>query len=255
MRQTVWRPLENADAVRTERLPKRELELHQLAEALRSAESSAHHVPLPPFKEGRADNPLVRIPLERAWPIPAIAQRVAGHFQSIIFAAPNIWQMEPTVYRAARALGVPLAAGVAYNPPVTLEMAKQLSRALVALSAEQMGEFLTAQAQAHSPAAPFLVWISHAVNGARTNPLLANGSSMHVVELLPGYPLLFSCPAGESDHVHVSDEYDWYSNGERTAVAPKETGPWTGLLVLPARLKRHTTCRCGMNAYVINDAE
>lgn len=228
--------------------------LHELAGELHSSQEPVRYVPIPPITREQHNVSLARIPHARTWPIPRELANTVGPFQSIIFAAPNIWQMEPIIFHAAQELGIPSASGVAYNPPVTLEMARQLPHSLVVVSATHAAEYLTVITEARGVVHTVFAWISHIADTSFIHPALFGSSFVQVVEILPGYPIMRSCPLSGEKIFHLSREYAWYAHEKETAIAPTGSRLWDGFVRLPFSLKKTTMCRCGENAYVINVA-
>lgn len=230
----------------------RVLDLHELARELKSTQEPVHYVPIPPIAPEQVDVQLAAIPRARAWSIPQELALRVGDFQSIIFAAPNIWQMEPIVFRAAQALGIPCASGVAYNPPVTLEMARQLPHSLIVASAALSPDYLKALSEARGAVNAVFAWISHLGDSSLIRPTLFGPSFVQVVEILPGYPIMRSCPLSAEKVFHLSREYAWYASEGGTCIAATAHELWEGFVRLPLSLTKTAPCRCGEHAYVVD---
>jgi len=215
------------------------------------------YIPLPPFDEKRESLALTRTSLKREWPILKVFGSGLAQYRSVLHAAPNVWQMEPMVYHACRGLGIPLAIGVAYSMPVTAEMARQLRPVVVVLSEAQASEFKSLLPQSARIDGTYTVIVQHLYNGAPHTFTAFDSFSMRVLELIPGFPLIYTCPTTDDHNLwHASDEYVWgkEENGAASIIPLSAEMPWFGKLILPFRLGRGSRCACGREAFAYSYA-
>lgn len=220
--------------------------LDRLHDAIAENSGGERVIPLPPFSPENLR--IARVPRDRTWPIVRIMSERIGPFDSVVFAAPSIWQLEPMVFNASRSLGIPLGAGPAYNPPVVLEMARQLSRALVVLDIAQAHEYVEALRQLPPPA--HIVWVGHAVRGIVRAPATLPCESSGVTELLPGFPILYECPHADRG-IHAVDEYELDISEKHALIAPTNEAFLTAKIELPYELRELGVCCCGSQTYEI----
>jgi len=203
------------------------------------------YIPVPPFTAPK----LVQIPYGRQWPLAEMLGPILDKYRSVLYGAPNIWQMEPIVYNAARALKKAPAIGVAHSMPATADMARQLLPVVV-LSEEHAPQFSVALHEQHISEEMFIITINHL---SVTEPHFTSfvAPSMRLIELMPGYPLVYTCAKSQKkDLWHLSEEYAWHHEGKLSTISPlaKEL-PWTGVLELPFTANKLSKCACGKESY------
>lgn len=206
--------------------------------------------PVPVLPVSTAPAPLAHIPRERMWPVLSVIPSLE-RFRGVVYAGPAIWQLEPTVYRTCRARSLPVAAGNPKNLPVTAELARQLSPSLIIVAdtdAQQLAELFPQRTLEGS----FTVIVRQLGEQPGIGFPHASYGHMHVLEVLPGYPVAYSCPVSHKQPWHLFDEYSWTS-GASAGIASDPALPWDDELTLPFGVTKKETCTCGAVSVELTD--
>lgn len=210
-------------------------------------------IPLPPFDNDREFVPLASFPRGRVWPMFDALKDALPEFRSVLYAAPNVWQLEPIIFETCLTMKKLLAAGVSYNMPVTADMLRQLAPTVAIFGIEQAKELERLTHENPIPRENLAVIIVHHIPGTREQDWgTFSFSHHHVIELLPGFPLLYSCPRSQKRLWHVSDEYEWSHDAESPTISPlRPDAPWSGTLSLPLVAQKQAACACGKDIFDI----
>ncbi len=114
--------------------------------------------------------------------------------RSIVCATPQIWQLEPLVYRTTRDIGVPVILTPPQNLPILKPFCEQAGVDLIVTSPDSVREIVDILKDIKEPPKAIVVIHKDTTTVPPTSSAPTSVMTLHELHLVPGLPVLYQEP-------------------------------------------------------------